>query len=100
VSAELFSISVGVGAAALALWIDARWPQLAPDALGHRFLALGLACVVIQLGVLGFERTLALSLVEHVRSLLALGVLLPAMTFAFVTAVWLLRSLQGLSTTR
>jgi hypothetical protein len=32
--------------------------------------------------------------------LLALGVLLPAMTFAFVTAVWLLRSLQSVSTTR
>ena len=99
-TAELFSISVGLGAAALALWIDVRWPDLAPDALGRRFLALGVAFVVLQLGVLGFERTLALSLVESVRSLLALGVLLPAMTFAFVAAIWLLRSLQSLSTTR
>ena len=96
----MFSISVGLGAAALALWIDARWPALAPESLGHRFLALGAAFVLLQLGVLGFEHALALTLDAHVRALIALGVLVTAMTFAFVAAVWLLRSLQGLSATR
>jgi hypothetical protein len=42
----------------------------------------------------------ALTLDAHVRALIALGVLVTAMTFAFVAAVWLLRSLQGLSATR
>jgi hypothetical protein len=100
VSAELFSVTVGIGAAALALWIDARWPALAPESLGLRFLSLGAAVALLQLGVLGFEHALALTLDAHVRALVALGVLVTAMTFAFVTAVWLLRSLQGLSATR
>ena len=99
-SAELFSVSLGIGAAVLAIWIDVRWPSLAPESIVHRFLALGASCVLLQLAAVGFERAMGLSLVANLRSLLALGVLLPAMTFAFVTAVWLLRSLQSVSTTR
>jgi hypothetical protein len=98
--AHVFVVSVAAGAALLALWVEARYPSLAPKGLVPRFAALGVGCVVMQLGALGFEWMLALPLAPTTASLLALSALLPAMTFGFVTAVWLLRSLQGLGTLR
>ncbi len=96
----LFTVSVGVGAALLALWIELRFPSLAPESLVRRFVAVGIGCLVLQGGALGFERALTLPLASTVTSLVALAVLLSAMTFGFVTAVWLLRSLQGLGAMR
>lgn len=98
--AHLFVVSVATGAALLALWLELRYPSLAPEGLILRLVAVGLGCVVMQLGALGFERALALRLGSATAALLALAVLLPALTFGFVTAVWLLRSLQGLGTLR
>jgi hypothetical protein len=98
--AHLFVVSVTVGAALLALWLELRYPSLAPEGLIRRFVAVGLGCVVVQLGGLGFERALAVPLGSTTAALLALAALLPAMTFGFLTAVWLLRSLQGLGAMR
>jgi hypothetical protein len=96
----MFALAVTVGAALLAVWIEVRFPSLAPEGLTQRFLALGAGFVVLQLGALGFERVLAWPLGEPVSALLASAVLLSALTFGFLTAVWLLRSLQGLGATR
>jgi hypothetical protein len=98
--AHVFVVSVAAGAALLALWLELRYPSLAPEGLIRRLVAVGVGCVVMQLGVVGFERTLALPLGSTTAALLALAALLPAITFGFVTAVWLLRSLQGLGTLR
>jgi hypothetical protein len=98
--AHLFVVSVAAGAALLALWLELRYPSLAPDGLIRRFVAVGVGCVVMQLGALGFGWMLALPLHPTTAALLALAALLPTMTFGFVTAVWLLRSLQGLGTLR
>jgi hypothetical protein len=98
--AHLFVVSVAAGAALLALWLELRYPSLAPEGLIRRLLALGAGCVVMQLGALGFERVLALPLGSTTAALIALAALLPALTFGFVTAVWLLRSLQSLGAMR
>jgi len=100
VSPQVFMVAVTVGAALLALWIEIRCPSLAPEALMHRFFALAAGFVVLQLGALGFERVLALPLGATGSALLASAVLLSALTFGFLTAVWLLRSLQGLGAMR
>jgi hypothetical protein len=98
--AQLFAVSVLGGAALLAVWVELRWPSLAPERLGHRVLALGLGFAALNLGPLGFERALGLPIGQPASALLAALVLLVSFTVAFVTAVWLLRSLQSLGAMR
>lgn len=98
--AAVFILAVSLGAAVLALWLDVRFPALAPEGIVRRGVAALAGCLLIQLGATGFERVLALSLGPAAGPLLALGVLLSTMTFCFVTALWLLRSLQGLGAMR
>ena len=99
-AAATFALAAAVGAALLAVWLDTRFPTLAPEGLPRRLLALGAGCVVMQGGPTLFAGVLATGLQPTLRSLAALGVLLPALTIGFLTALWLLRSLQGLGATR
>jgi hypothetical protein len=76
-----------VGAALLALWIDTRYPNLAPKSFPTRFLA-----------AVGAAFLLHLSPLSHASSIAAyaslFGAMLPAFVGAFLTAVWLLRALR------
>ena len=85
-----------VGAALLALWIDVRYPQLVPEQTGRRFAHAAAAFVGAQL----LAPTLVALLVGTVGTmpfqLIALfGVLLPALVYAFLVAIWLLRLLRS-----
>ena len=99
-SAGLFAVVVLAGAALLAAWVDFRWPSLAPEGLLGRGLALGAACLVLQIVPLVFERMLALALPQEPRALVALVVLLAGFTFAFISGLWLLRTLRELAALR
>lgn len=98
--AELFAVSVLAAAALLAVWVELRWPSLAPERLSHRVLALGFGFAALNIGPLGFERALGLPIGQPASTLLAALVLLVSFTVAFITAVWLLRSLQSLGAMR
>ncbi|HSL64056.1 MAG TPA: hypothetical protein VK874_05295 [Gaiellaceae bacterium] len=99
-NAGLFALAAAVGAALLAVWVDTRFPGLAPAGLARRMLALVAGCVVMQGAPTLFGGVLGTGLEPTLRSLAALGVLLPALTIGFLTALWLLRSLQGLGAMR
>jgi hypothetical protein len=76
-----------VGAAVLAVWVDRRFPKLAPESLGVQMGVAAVAFVWLQLPVAhGSQLWLLLSL-------FAFGVL-PALTTAFLAGMWLLRSLR------
>jgi hypothetical protein len=80
-----------VGAGSIALWVDNRFPRLAPHkirvALVHVLIAFGAGQLVVPLGMhvlLGMPGMLA--------TLIALfGVAFPALVYAFLTAVWVIR---------
>jgi hypothetical protein len=95
VTPEVFVLAATAGAALLALWIEVRYPSLAPEGLMRRFVALGVGFLVLQGMPLVFERLLASPLGATASALLASASLLSALTFGFLTAVWLMRSLQG-----
>ena len=76
-----FLAALVAGAAALALWVDVRFPRLAPSGLTRR-VAFSLA---------GTFLVTLVPLQPTVASLI--GVFLPALCFAFLTALWLLRVL-------
>lgn len=80
-TAAAFVIALVAGAAVLALWVDVRFPALAPSGLARRIAASALAVCVVA----------AVPVEASVASLV--GVLLPALGFMFLTALWLLRLL-------
>jgi len=80
-TAAVFVVVYALGAGALALWVDVRFPNLAPGALMHRVGAAALATCVVS----------AVPLSPTVVGLI--GVFLPALCFSLLTALWLLRSL-------
>lgn len=76
-----------LGAAVLALWVDRRFPKLAPESLGVQMGVAAVAFVWLQLPVAqGSQLRLLLSL-------FAFG-MLPALTTAFLAFMWLMRSLR------
>ena len=77
--APVFVPALVLGAGVLALWVDARFPGLAPSGLRSRSIAAGVAALLVA----------ALPIAPSAAGMLVL--LLPALVFAFLTAVWLLR---------
>jgi hypothetical protein len=86
----VFELVFFTAAAVLALWIDARFPQLAPRSFSTRVL-------------IGIVATFALPLVpvdvSSRRGLMLsfFGGVLPALVFAFLTGLWLLRAIRDVA---
>jgi hypothetical protein len=86
---------IGVGAAAIALWIDVRFPGIAPRALRgfviHAALAIGAGQLLVPTAMnalLGAE--------SPVLALVAIfGVAFPALLYAFLVGVWTIKTAQG-----
>jgi hypothetical protein len=95
--AVVFTLSAAFGAALLALWLDARFPSLAPRSLTARLVAAGAAYLLADGASRLFERVLD---VGSAGPLVALGVILPALVATFLTGLWLLRSLGTAASTR
>jgi hypothetical protein len=86
-SNEMFVLVLAVGAAALAGWIHARFPGLAPERMGKTALHTGIAFVLLKLTP-GFG--------ESPMWIFA-GVflfVLPALVYALLCAIWMLRHAQ------
>jgi len=88
VSSALFIVALILGAAALGFWTDARFPGLEPSSITVRLVNAGLASfAVVLVPVPQSPGTLQL--------LAVIGLFLPALSYAFLTGIWLLRTLQG-----
>jgi hypothetical protein len=75
------------GAGLLALWIDTRFPGLAPASFSRRVFAACAAIVLLRAAPLA-----GTSAAAAYATLFA--VVLPAFVMTFLTAVWLLRALR------
>jgi hypothetical protein len=75
------------GAGALALWIDARFPRLAPEAFSRRVLAAVVAGIALQ------ATPLFSGSAEAVYTTV-FAFVLPTLVASLLTAVWLLRALR------
>lgn len=82
-----FVLALTVGAALLALWTHARFPSLAPERLGRTMLHAALAFAVL---------TFATHVVDSALITFAaiFVVLLPALVYAFLSAIWVLKIAQ------
>jgi hypothetical protein len=85
---ESFVIALVLGAAALALWTDLRFPGLGPRSITARLVNAGIAALVVIVAPVPSQPGM-------LQILAVLGLFLPALGYAFLTGLWLLRSLQG-----
>jgi hypothetical protein len=76
-----------VGASLLALWVDVRHPDLAPESLSKRMVAAVAALLALQ-AVPVFHGSAAAVYAT------VFALVLPALISSFLTAVWLLRALR------
>jgi cytochrome bd-type quinol oxidase subunit 2 len=91
VSPQLFCIAFLFGTAGIALWIDARFPALAPADLTRAMARAGIA---VAAGWLLFPRMW--DAVSSSSVLMALFVIaLPCLTYSLLSAIWAIRKLQA-----
>jgi hypothetical protein len=83
----LFTSIFVVGAGLLALWIDVRFPGLAPESFFRRMLLAG--CAALAFEAAPVLRGSALSVYAGV-----FAIILPLLVTVFLAALWLLRSLR------
>jgi hypothetical protein len=86
---------IGAGAGAIALWIDVRFPRLAPEEMRPALIHVGISIVVAQLVVpLGMHPLLAVERVP--ATLLAIfGVAFPAIAYALLAGLWVIKLTTG-----
>jgi hypothetical protein len=86
-SSSMFVFSLAVGAAFLAVWVHARFPNLAPEHVGKTLLHTGVA-----LALLRFTPGLVESPTMAIAMLLLL--VLPGLVYALLCSIWMLRHVQ------
>jgi hypothetical protein len=89
-SIEMFSVVLACGAAMLALWLNARKPNLAPEGLPKLLLHAGIAMALMRLipssgGNVPFA------------FFVLFAALLPVLVYSFLVAIWVIRLGQGAS---
>ena len=82
-----FALVLPVGAALLALWLDARLPKLAPASMRRVILHIAAALLTLQL-IPGANSTAMLYVAIF-------GVALPGLVYTFLAAIWFIRIAQS-----
>ena len=84
---NMFVVALAVGAALLALWIQTRFPSLAPERFGGTMLHAAIAFALLTFATPGND-----------ASVLTLSgiflVLLPALVYALLCTLWMLKLAQ------
>ena len=95
-SPELLTVGLALGAAAIAVWVHARFPGLAPQTLRFRFF-VHVACCGIALKVaVPSALHFIVSMGTMAASLAGIfAVVLPALVYTFLVTVWILKLVQN-----
>ncbi len=88
---NVFLIVFAAGAAAVALWIDARFPGLAPASFRTSFIHAGVSLVLGQLIVPFGIQMMSASGSPSLLLAAVLGLGLPALVYCFLAALWVMK---------
>jgi hypothetical protein len=90
-----YTLSLTLGAALLAVWLDTRFPGIRPKtaAQGLTHAAVG---VFTMLGAAGLLQ-LVYGIPDKAFLAVVLGVFLPALVYALLAGFWMLRALANLT---
>ena len=87
-------VCLTLGAAALALWIGVRFPGRGPQRVASIGLHLALSLVAVQAAPVAMRLLVEDSESAPVAAVALLGLFLPALVYAFLAALWLMRRVQ------
>jgi len=93
-SMTTFVLFLCSGAALLALWVVARFPDFGPDDVTKALLHVALSVVVLQLLVPAIHAVGATGL-PGAQFVVSFGIVLPGLTYVFAAAGWLIRATAG-----
>lgn len=93
VNTSLLGIELAVGAALLAAWVETRFGDRRPSSLRHRFAHTAAAFVLLQLSALALGQLVHEGTPRTTSTALLFVLFLPALVYAFVAGLWLLRTL-------
>jgi hypothetical protein len=82
-------LAIAFGAALLALWCYVRWPGAAPGSLTGAVLRALLGFALLHVGAVGLESAAGAS--TGFAVLAVVGVVVPILTFAFLTSLWIMK---------
>jgi hypothetical protein len=94
---SIVSIELLVGAAILAGWFEARIGERRPASLSHRIGHAAAAFVLLQASSAALAHLLHEGASRGTSTALLFVLFLPALTYAFVAGLWLLRTLSELA---
>jgi len=94
-SINLFLVAFAAGAAAVAWWVDARFPTLAPESMRLALIHVGISIVVGQLLVPAVIKTTTGTGLPELIFVVIVGVGLPALVYCFLSALWIMKLLAG-----
>jgi ABC-type uncharacterized transport system permease subunit len=93
VNAGLVAGLIGVGAGAIALWIDARFPRLAPQEMAKVVLHIALSVAVAYASSPAMKMVTA-SDDPRVVLLGVFGIAFPSVVYCLLAGVWLIKLAQ------
>jgi hypothetical protein len=94
VSIASFVLFLCVGAALLALWLAVRFPDLGPGDVTRALLHVAVSVLLGQLMVRAIGLTAPLGVAAG-RFVAAFAIVLPGLTYIFLSAAWLIRAAAG-----
>jgi hypothetical protein len=90
---QIFVLVLAVGAGALAVWTDVRFPKLGPGTMGGVLLH-SLAAMIALRVVAGNIGGLTSGPVPAAIAAV-LGIALPGLLYAFISGIWAIKLFQG-----
>jgi hypothetical protein len=94
-----FAVSLTVGAALLALWLDVRCERWRPASLVRRAVHAAIALAVLRSAAAGAHYLIVDDASAARRVVLLCVLFLPTLVYAFLTCCWLLRTLSDVAAT-
>jgi hypothetical protein len=96
VAVSTFVTFLALGAGALALWIEVRFPRLAPADWRRVFAHLLASTLLIEFPLVSAMHLVLEIDIRGAFVLAAVGIALPGITYLFLSSIWVLRLAQRL----
>jgi hypothetical protein len=90
-----FAVTFVVSAGLLALWIDARFPNIRPRDTRGALIHLAVAFVFARVGSKLLGDSLISVGLPGARLIATIGIVLPGLVYACLAVIWLLKSVQA-----
>ncbi len=94
-SPAIFLLLLALGAAVIAVWIDLRFPGLAPGTLGANFVHAALAFVALTIVPVAIDPMFSNGQSLIVQLVALFGILFAVLVYAFLALVWLVKPLAS-----